>query len=601
MFDWRWLRREPQLAWLVVFLAGHLVFISRQLVYPDLIASYPFLGGDAQDWITNGLYLAGHDVRFSGRPPLLPLILAVLSRGSALYLYPLLAQTLVHVTVLGLYCSLRRGTPKTLAAFLALGWLVSSTWQRLSFEVLADTPAACLLAWSVIAWRRGGEEPGYLLAGLFAGASAVTQQLALLMVIPVLLTLLCFRRQDFRSWRLWAGAGLFLAPTWFWLLYRKSVTGTFGDVHNRQWSLLGFHTDAIGQYAFAFVAFVGIPAAILIAAGVVSFAARSRRQPWCLFLLSLTAVILVFFVLFYDYVSPRFLCYIYPLSIYFLARGLLCLRFPAVIWAAATVAVLWGSVPLRPIGGKLLLWPAPLTVLSAPATREWSMGRRDLKALAIEGPASELFAGSNYRRLAELHGRAAKPRRLPPETFSDDRSAIYFYALPESRADSYAITSRLGNLLLKRVKFLPLESLPASGHGLDVRPLGVLDEAVLFRARIPGDDGSWVLAVSAPAAARLEGLASEEPAPAQVDRARRLATRIGPLNTAIRTVGKELQPWQLYLALLLPTTELYVVGPEMEEQTRQMLGPGKELTRDLEVRLTEHRLFGRRWIVVDEH
>ncbi|MCP3963206.1 MAG: glycosyltransferase family 39 protein [bacterium] len=605
MPDHRWLRREPQLVGLAVFLGVHLFIVGRHLIYPDLIAHYPFLRGDAHDWITNGLYLAGHDVRFSARPPLLPLVLAVLSRWSALYLYPLLAQILVHATTLGLYRGLRRDTPANLAACLAAGWLVNATWLSLSFEVMADVPAACLLTWSVLAWRRGGDrEPGYVAAGLFAGLSAVTQQLALLMGVPALAALLCFRRQDLRSRRLWAGAGLFLAPTAVWLLYKGSVTGTIGDVHNRQWSLLGFHTDAIGQYAFAFVAFVGIPAAILIAIGAASFAARSRSRPWCLFLLSTVTVILVFFVFFYSYVSPRFLSYFYPLAIFFLARGLLFLRHPVAIWGLAALALIWGSFPLPATGGRLLLWPAPATYLVAPATAEWSLGRRDLGALATEAyTAADVLAASNYRRLAELHGRPRPPRGLPPETFSDDSSAIYLHAPPEAAGDSYGVTSRLGNLLLLRVKFLPLESSEAAWHGLDVEPLRTLDGRALFRAGIPGEAGSWILGMSAkgPGAAKLERLAGQQPRPdpEQVDRARRLAARIGHVNTVIRTPDGNLEPWQLYLALFLPTTELHVVGPAMEAQTRQMLGPGTELARDGDATLTEHRLFGRRWVVVE--
>lgn len=76
--------------------------------YPDLALHYPFAGGDAWDWIANGLRIAGHDVRYSGRPPLLPLLLAALERLSALAAFPALNLLALPVACAGLGLTLAR-------------------------------------------------------------------------------------------------------------------------------------------------------------------------------------------------------------------------------------------------------------------------------------------------------------------------------------------------------------------------------------------------------------------------------------------------------------------------------------------------------------
>ncbi len=67
-------RIGSELSWwaLIALVMANCVYLGHQLTVSDLIWNYPFMRGDAHDWIANGLYLAGEDVRYSGRPPLVP-------------------------------------------------------------------------------------------------------------------------------------------------------------------------------------------------------------------------------------------------------------------------------------------------------------------------------------------------------------------------------------------------------------------------------------------------------------------------------------------------------------------------------------------------
>lgn len=60
--------RDPFFRLLAVLVLLQAAFLSAHLVYTDLNLDYPFMDGDSWDWIANGLGLAGHDVRASGRP-----------------------------------------------------------------------------------------------------------------------------------------------------------------------------------------------------------------------------------------------------------------------------------------------------------------------------------------------------------------------------------------------------------------------------------------------------------------------------------------------------------------------------------------------------
>src|SRR5947209_406741 len=115
-------RARPDSLFLIVALLGlvRLALLAPGLIPADLNLTYPFVGGDSHDWIANGLRLAGEDVRYSGRSPLLPLVIALLYRLSALSWLPLLLQGLFLATVLVFYRRAARLFPRGAAGVAGL-------------------------------------------------------------------------------------------------------------------------------------------------------------------------------------------------------------------------------------------------------------------------------------------------------------------------------------------------------------------------------------------------------------------------------------------------------------------------------------------------
>ncbi len=607
--------RGPGFVLLAALALVDVLLLCRHLITPDLIHNYPFMGSDSHDWVANGLFYAGHDVRYTARAPLLPLALAGLHGLSALHLFPLIIQLLSHGTMLGLYRILCLDYPRPLAWIVSLGWMLNGSWQRLSLDVMADVPAACLLAWSVFLWRWQGPEPargrpGYIGAGLFGGLSAVTQQLALLMPVAVLATVGRFHRRDLRSYRFLLGAALFLAPTMAWKLYKIGLLGMTGNDQGH-WDLLHFHTDSVGHYLYLYVAFVGLPAALAITLGVLSFCRRAPHEPWCAFVLCLQVIVAIFFVFFYDFNSLRFIVYVFPLSAIFLAEGLTFLRRPALAVATAAVMLLW-ALPFpseRATRSRMVLWPSPLIYLNATSAPVPTGSRRiDIFDLHLEiHSAATLLDHTVAHRVARRSPKVAEPRPFEPQTFAADEWALYFYEAPENAEGRNAAIQRLGNLLLKRVHYLPASNFGSFWHVLDVQSLGALDGKALYRARLPGLEGSWILGVRSGGASD-EQLRRRIGRPTSVDperaKAENVAAVLGRRPTVLFEDGDGLA-WQAYLPFLVDTQLFFVIETQHEAEARRMLGkrhawhPSNGAIPN-GVALVEHRLFGQTWIVIED-
>src|SRR5258708_6051066 len=142
-----------RLLWVLVALClGSFAALAPHLVYPDLNLDYPFVDGASHDWIANGLFFAGDDVRSPGRPPLLPLMLALLDRLGLLRWWPLLGLAFFLATVVGFYTLAARLFPAAAAFAAALLLLADYSLQGLAHDLMAAVPASCLLLWSARAF-----------------------------------------------------------------------------------------------------------------------------------------------------------------------------------------------------------------------------------------------------------------------------------------------------------------------------------------------------------------------------------------------------------------------------------------------------------------
>lgn len=586
------LARDPRLLVLAAFCLLHLAFLAAHLVYPDLDLDYPFLDGDSPDWISNGLRLAGHDVRYTGRSPLLPLLIALLERLGALPWLPVVLEALFHGTVLVFYGVAARLQARWAAFVVALSLLVSHSLQGLALQVMADVPASCLLFLASAAFLLASERPWfYLASGLLAGLAYLTQSAALLWAPAVVVTILLARPRDLRSPFPWAGLLLFAGAPVLWKAVQLAALGTEGNLPARQWELLRFHTDSVSFYLYAFVSFFGLPACLLLIPGLAWTARRAvARSASHLFLLALFAGLLAFFVFVYDFNARRFLVYLaWPAGL-ILAETLARLPRRVAPWAAGAL-LLGAALPLPGTGNDPAwagLWPLPPTYLHADFRSSPSSSPvLDPPGLRIEtfsfSELARFWLPCRIREARASRERQSRDPRPDPAHFAADRSALYLFETESDGGGRHRTLSRLSNVLRKPVKFLPADHFEPYWPLLEVSAApSFLPDYAVYRVRLPGLAQSWL--VVAPGGSRLQRrldalAASPEPhgrpdSPRLVQARRKAEAILQFLEDSDAYVvmiphRRRADLSQLYLPFLMETTELIVSERGRE---REVLG-----------------------------
>jgi hypothetical protein len=562
--------------------------LAPRLLYPDLNLDYPFVDGDSHDWIANGLFYAGHDVRFSGRPPLLPLAFALLDRLGALHWWPLLGLLLFLATVAGFYNLAARFWPPAAAFAAALVVLAGYSLQGLSLEVMADMPASCLILWSCRAFLTAGESPRrYAWSGLLAGLSALTQPPALLLPVAAGATLAARRRRDLATRWPWIGLGLAAACQGAWMAVRRIAFASYGDSLIDAWRLFGLHLQSVRFYLFSLLALLGLPACLLLVAGL-ALAGRSAwrgRDARCaaasLFALLLFLALFGSIAFFYRWEAKRLALYaVWPAAL-LIAEALAplaALARPAgraAFAAAAALAIGGAALPL-PEPAHDAQWAAlwPLPPLAARVELADPEARPSVARLA----AADLARWSTFGRGAAAW--AARPRgeaRPSPARFAAARAALYLFDRQDDGGGRYRTVTRLSNALYKPVRFVPRSALAPWWGLLSVSPLGQLTgDYAVYRAVLPGLAGSWLLVTPGdrpldlglrrPAAA-----ANGAAAAAAAAEAAAIAAWVGRGNAYVALFPGGRDPAELYLMFLLRSTELYVVEPRDAAATRAIL------------------------------
>ncbi len=515
----RRLLRDPRFLALALLCLLHVAWLAAYLVYPDLNLDYPFLDGDSPEWISNGLRLAGEDVHYTGRSPLLPLAIALLERCGALSWLPVLLAVLFHGTVLAFYGLAARLAPPWAAFAVALSLLASHSLQGLASQVMADVPASCLLFLSARAFVLAGEpgEPGrhswrYLLSGLLAGLSYLAQSAALFWAPAAVVTVLWSRRRDLRSPFFYAGLALFAGLPVLWQSAQLAFVGTEGNLPARQWELLRLHADSVPFYLWSLVSVLGLPACLLLVPAVVGAVRRAlARSAPDLFSLALLAGLLGFFVFLYDFNAKRFLAYVVWPAGLLLAQALARLPRRIAPWVAGLV-VIGSALPLPGTGNDPFwvgLWPLPPVYARADFQASPSGSpilvpgaiRLETHPVASLGrfcqPCRVLAARAAWRR----QPRVARP---DPALYASDRSALFLYERESDGGGRHRTASRLSNALRRRVKFLPADHFEAYWPLLEISASGVfIPDYAVYRTRLPGLDKTWLLV--APFGSRLQG------------------------------------------------------------------------------------------------
>lgn len=519
-------------------LAGvHFLLLAPRLVYPDLNWSYPFPGGDGREWLANGLALAGEPVRYTGRVPLLPAVLAALHRGRALALFPLFQQAVMAGLAWAVYRLLRAPCGRGAALALGVATLLSHAWRASALEIMAEPLAVLLLTLASAAFLGAAVAPRrYLAAGLWVGLGALAQPVVSLMALPALGLILARRRTHLRSRALWSGAALGLLPPALWMALGPAGAGGAGIVGARQLALLEPQLDGAGFYAAALLDLIGWPglAAALLALG-------RRRSDATLFAAGLALALGGFFVFLYDYRAARFLIYLWPAWALLAGQGLAALRDrrvgKPVLWQAAACAVILGAV-----------WP-PAAGWSGPAA--WAAR-----------PEAQAFAAP----------RAAARADPPPDAalHTGDQSVVFLEPAGATAEERYAIQYRLGNALRQRVKVVPQTLYPENWWGWSfARRVQETASLALLRWQPPGDSRRWTLALPSSSAPRSLGRqppGESMPPPETLARQWRIASRIDALVAgpdgfvAVCPSPGPAPEWLRLLPFALRSSSLFVIS-----------------------------------------
>ena len=461
-------RRDPLLAVLGVLALIQAAALSVRLVRPDLGLDYPFMDGDSHDWIANGLFLVGEDVRYSGRAPLLPLVIALLDRIGALSWLPVLLVALFHGTVLAFYTLAARLTSRGAAFAASLTLMLCHSLLGLSLQIMADVPASCLLFLGARAFLL----ERYQTAGLLIGLSAVTQPIGLLGLL-----LFLWRRRS------WTGAALLLAFPLLWAVLRPAGEA---DIAARQWDLVSFHLGSVPFYGLAWLSLLGLPACIALVAGL--FLNRN------LFVVTLFAVLTGFFVFFYTWEAQRFL--VYPVWMAGLLIATALARLPRMALAVAAVLVVGGAA-LPPAGEPFQIQRA-WERRAAVEHLDPELVRQDRSALYVYDKRPD-----RYRMITQTGNALRKRVKVVPRTWLEPwwgwtrmerlgkigEDGVYRVWLP-GREESWLVVGPL------TPGPSPIRSLPpGEGGRLADRIVAELDGWDGYVALVPGERHPWQLYV----------------------------------------------------------------------------------------------------------
>jgi hypothetical protein len=395
-------------------LALLLLWKAWWLRYPDLAWSYPFISFDGYQWILEGLHLGGQDVTTWGRNPGFPAIIALLDDAYAAHLLPL-----VHVVLLAVFLFLcfrlagfHASKGAAALAVLIIGFGYST--QAFFDYVLADPWAITFLTAALVSLEDAPSRPARVLAAAFFAALSFLCQYAIAFALPGLALFVWFRvlspAGNRRAW-LWvslgAALGVVLVAPIFVYKWKRYGDPLWSAVV--QFPLIRPHLFGLPTYSVAALEFLGIPAALAAAVGLVSALRNPGRH---LLPLLVQLGFGAFWILLYVWLDPRFLLYLLPSGAVFLALGLDRLDVPAALASpkgitrrlisvlGLVVALLLAGfprdnpfdisrLPVTPrtalvFGTRMITqWPGDLAIDWSPRIRAERVERRQLAAAAF--------------------------------------------------------------------------------------------------------------------------------------------------------------------------------------------------------------------------
>lgn len=581
------------------------VFLFAALSFAQLLAlaslfryrafewSYPFLGGDGAEWLSNGLRLAGEPVRSTGRQPLLPFVLSLFARAEALPLFPWFPLALAALLETGLFLAVRRERGGAVAWACGLYLLAHHALLEQSAQVMADLLATALLAAALFLFLAGRRSPWREGAGsLFAALALLAQQIVLVPLAACLaVRALSEARAARRSGLPWRGAALragggllpvvaaILLPNLLWQLRLRSIGGADLEIPRAQWGLLRLHFASADHSAALALAFFGLPACGLVALELARLARRAagRRgapsvpggeEPKGAFPALGAAVWLLglgaFSAFLYDYRASRFWLYALPPFVLLLGRALAALRPRPLVFLAASLAAILGGAWTQGLGAaRAGLWPLPPVELVAGEEGE---GDPPLAPRLEVATIGGLLQRSLPARALAARRTSAASRPLRIRDLGSVRLAVALYDGSLDVDRRYDLRDRLANALRRPTKFAPCSLFPPSWKGW--RRLRVVERSgplLFLRGATEAGESPWLLVAPERCVGRGgRGGGGEALAPASPALLSSIERRLdGPQGfVAVVAEGEGGRAAARSLALSLPTPNFFVLGRE---------------------------------------
>ena len=299
--------------------------VVRSLRVSDLSWCYPYVTSDSYDWIANGLSWAGENVAASWRPPGLPLLIAALFKLGLLSWLPVVNVLVLGLTTAGLYLLLRERHGAWISACASWFFFANDYVQDITKYLLADIYCTLFIVLAALCFVRAARDPRhYRTSVLLLGAGFLFHNATAVAGIGFGVAFLLTRRGDLRRREVWQGLGgaALLAGGW---TVARALHYHFNPIAPRHGveALLYFSAENVRFYAIAGLALLGLAILPLHGAGFLRLAARDfPDRAWRAAVVAPFAALTVFWLFFYDWADKRFLYYLFPFCICFLAEGL---------------------------------------------------------------------------------------------------------------------------------------------------------------------------------------------------------------------------------------------------------------------------------------
>lgn len=346
--------RVPQLL-LAVFAALGALPVVRSLLVADLSWCYPYVTSDSWDWIANGLSWSGENVSNAWRPPGLPLLIAALFKLGLLSWLPVVNFVVLGLTTAALYLLLRERHGVWISACASWFFFANDYVQDLTKYVLADIYCTLFIVLAALFFARAARDPRhYRTSALLLGVGFLFHNATVVAGIGFAVAFFLTRRGDLRRREVWLGLGgaALIAGGWTVARGLHYHLNPGGPRHGVE-ALLYFSAENVRFYAIAGPALLGLAILPLYAAGFARLVARDfPDRTWRASVVPPLGALAVFWLLFYNWADKRFLYYLFPFCICFLAEGLDALmawarrgRLAAALACAyLVVALLWNQI-----------------------------------------------------------------------------------------------------------------------------------------------------------------------------------------------------------------------------------------------------------------